>query len=397
MTDPASSARRRAARLGLATMALVIVVALPAAASGQTLSSQLHDKRQALRQARSNEVSLNSSIAQYSRQIDELTGEIASLRTREATVQHELVVKAAELRRARARLAILRRRLRAALVALKQHLVAVYESGQPDVLTVILSSHGFDQMISRYQYVHSIAQSDNAIAEQVATLRNDTRATVDQLQAAREALAARREELARTQSALESRQVSLSSAEASKRHALVHVKSTGRQLQSDVQSLESRIAAEKASTMGLGDNSVGAVGTAFPAGPPPSGQAVSPFPAGEPLTWGRTDQGVDGETRAGSPLLAIGSGTISIEHDPYGFGTSYPVLYTSFGDFYYGHSVPVVADGAHVQSGQQIAMAHYGTWGNSTTPGGFEIGSWPPGSMTAGGAIRTWLIGLPRI
>ena len=47
--------------------------------------------------------------------------------------------------------------------------------------------------------------------------------------------------------------------------------------------------------------------------------------------------------------------------------------------------------------GQQIAMAHYGTWGNSTTPGGFEIGTWPPGSMTAGGAIRSWLIGLPRI
>ena len=115
------------------------------------------------------------------------------------------------------------------------------------------------------------------------------------------------------------------------------------------------------------------------------------------MAWGRTDQGIDGTTTPGAPLLAMGSGTLTIQHDPAGFGDSYPVLSTSFGDFYYGHCVPVVADGASVQVGQQIAMAHYGTWGNSTTPGGFEIGRWPPGSMTAGAAIRDWLIGLPRV
>ncbi len=385
------------APLALAAIALAVVVALPALASGQALSSQLHDKRDALRRARSNEVTLNSTIDRYSRQIDELSGEIASLRAREAAVRGQLLVTREELRRARARLAVLRRRLHSALVALKQHLVAVYESGQPDAMTVILNSNGFDQLISRYEYVHSIAQSDNAIAERVTTLRDRTRTTVDQLQSARDALAARRQELADTRAAYESRQRSLAAAQSAKRRALVHARAAGKQLQSQVQSLESKIAAQRASTVGLGDNSVGAVGTAFPAGPPPAGQAVSPFPASEPLTWGRTDQGVDGGTRPGSPLLAMGSGTVSIEHDPYGFGTSYPMLSTSFGDFYYGHCVPVVADGARVQAGQQIAMAHYGTWGNSTTPGGFEIGSWPPGSMTAGGAIRSWLIGLPRI
>jgi murein DD-endopeptidase MepM/ murein hydrolase activator NlpD len=177
----------------------------------------------------------------------------------------------------------------------------------------------------------------------------------------------------------------------------VRVKANGEQLQKDIESLQYRIAAQRAVTQGFGINSVGAIGTAFPAGQAPSGHAVSPFPAGEPLVWGRTDQGVDGETRAGSPLLAMGSGTVTIQHDPAGFGTSYPVLSTSFGDFYYGHCVPVVADGTQVREGQQIAQAHYGTWGNSTTPGGFEIGSWPPGDMAAGGAIRSWLIALPRI
>ena len=385
----------RTSRLALAAAALAVIV-LPASASGD-LSSQLHDKRAQLRDARSAEVTLNQAIDDYSRQIGDLSTEIADLRAREAVVQGELVTKAQELRRAQARLVTIRHQLRAALRVLKQHLVAVYESGQPDAMTVLLASDGYDQMISRYEYVHSIAQSNNAIATRVATLRAAAKATVEQLQAARDALAARRDQLTSTQATLESRQASLTSAQAAKKDALVRVKDTGRKLQRTVTSLTSRIAAQQASAEGLGENSVGGLGTVFPSGTPPSGDAISPFPAGEPLTWGRTDQGVDGGTRPGSPLLAMGSGTISIEHDPYGFGNSYPVLYTSFGDFYYGHCVPAVADGAHVQMGQQVAMAHYGTWGNSTTPGGFEIGAWPPGGMTAGGAIRTWLIALPRI
>jgi peptidoglycan hydrolase CwlO-like protein len=386
----------RTPRLVLAAATLAVIVAMPASASGD-LSSQLDHKRAELRHTRSNEVALNSAIDRFSREIDGLSAEIADLRAREAIVHQELVTKAAELRRAKARLSVIRRHLRLALGVLKQHLVAVYESGQPDAMTVILSSRGFDQMISRYEYVHSIAQSNNAIAERVATLRDAAKATVAQLEAARNALAARRDELASTQATLESRQSSLTSAQAAKKDALVRVRDTGRKLQHDVLSLTSRLAAQQAAAEGLGTNSVGGLGTVFPAGTPASGDAISPFPAGEPLTWGRTDQGVDGGTRPGSPLLAMGSGTISIEHDPYGFGNSYPVLYTSFGDFYYGHCVPAVADGAHVQMGQQVAMAHYGTWGNSTTPGGFEIGAWPPGGMTAGGAIRTWLIALPRI
>jgi hypothetical protein len=128
----------------------------------------------------------------------------------------------------------------------------------------------------------------------------------------------------------------------------------------------------------------------------PPGQAISPFPASSPITWGRTDQGIDGTTTPGSQLLAMGSGTVTIGHDPAGFGDSYPIIHTSFGDFYYGHCVPTVADGASIRIGQPIATAHTGTWGNSTTPGGFEIGAWPPGDMTAGAAIRSWLIGLPR-
>jgi murein DD-endopeptidase MepM/ murein hydrolase activator NlpD len=145
-----------------------------------------------------------------------------------------------------------------------------------------------------------------------------------------------------------------------------------------------------------GDQEQDAASLSTELGPIPPGQAISPFPASVPVTWGRTDQGVAGTTTPGAPLLAMGSGTVTIGHDPAGFGDSYPIIHTSFGDFYYGHCVPTVANGAQVSIGQPMATAHTGTWGNSTTPGGFEIGAWPPGGMGAGSAIRSWLIGLPR-
>lgn len=130
----------------------------------------------------------------------------------------------------------------------------------------------------------------------------------------------------------------------------------------------------------------------------PSG-LISPFPKSAHITWGRSDQGVDGVVSPGTPLRAIGSGTVSIAHDPNGFGTNYAVLHIDGdGAYYYGHCVPVVGNGARVKKGQVIAHANTNGQGNATTPGAFEIGKWPPGSFaTAGAEIRKWLLGLPRI
>ena len=89
-------------------------------------------------------------------------------------------------------------------------------------------------------------------------------------------------------------------------------------------------------------------------------------------------------------------GTVSIQHDPGGFGSSYPVLHGNHGDWYYGHVIPDVHDGAHVKQGQRIGHAHPGTWGNSTQPGGFEFGKWPPGGMNAGQSIRSMFQNLTR-
>jgi murein DD-endopeptidase MepM/ murein hydrolase activator NlpD len=142
------------------------------------------------------------------------------------------------------------------------------------------------------------------------------------------------------------------------------------------------------STSGAGPNVEGA-----PAG------LISPFPKSSKVTWGRSDQGIDGTVQPGSPLIAMGNGTVEIHHDPSGFGSNYLILHVDGdGAFYYGHCVPAVASGARVRKGQVIARANINGQGNATTPGSFEIGKWPPGSISSAGAqLRKWFTSLPRI
>jgi peptidoglycan hydrolase CwlO-like protein len=388
---------RQAAVLGLVALVVVTFAAwLASSARAQDLQSALSQKRTQLEQTRTRQAALSTTLERYSHQIEALSAQVATLRDREARVQQELDLKTEQLRVAEARLARLRARLRHALNVLRQRLVAIYESDMPDIVTVILDSRGFDDLVSRSEYLTRIQRQDTSIVGQVARLRDRTRGAVERIRAARVRLAAERDALARTESQLESRQSALAGARDRKQRILSAVESNTKELQGAISDLQKRIQAAQTpspSASGvLGTTAPGAV----PLGPVPPGQAISPFPASSSLTWGRTDQGVDGTTDPGSPLLAMGTGTVTIGHDPAGFGASYPIIHTSFGDFYYGHCVPIVSNGAHVSIGQPIATAHYGTWGNSTTPGGFEIGAWPPGDMTAGAAIRDWLIGLPR-
>ncbi len=130
---------------------------------------------------------------------------------------------------------------------------------------------------------------------------------------------------------------------------------------------------------------------------------VSPFKKGTAIEWGRLDQGIDGRTPPGTPLIAMGNGTVTIAHNPSGFGSNYVVLHIeNDGSFYYGHAEPLVHAGP-VKQGQVIARTHVAhSWGNSTTPGGFEIGKLGPNGeyppfATGGKSISSWFKSLPQL
>ena len=211
-----------------------------AAAGG--LKGQLSTKRGQLQADQAQQTALSSTLEHYSSQIDQLSGQVAALRDREATVQGQLDAKEAQLRDAKARLARVRVHLHKSLKVLRQRLVATYESNRPDILNVILSSHGFNQLNSRYAYLQSIEHQDASIVASVRRLRNDVRDTVDRIHSARDRLAAKRAELARTETQLQARQSALTSARDQKQAALSEVQANSRQLQGEISDIQGRIA-----------------------------------------------------------------------------------------------------------------------------------------------------------
>jgi murein DD-endopeptidase MepM/ murein hydrolase activator NlpD len=133
---------------------------------------------------------------------------------------------------------------------------------------------------------------------------------------------------------------------------------------------------------------------AAPAGVAGPGGAGLPLPR-QYLKSGTVDQGVDYSTPGGTPLYAMGSGTI-IQEGIGGFGPNAPVLQITSGPLagktvYYGHAGPdLVPVGAHVVQGQQISAVGNGIVGISTGPH-LEVGFWPLGHGGAGQAMLDYI------
>jgi murein DD-endopeptidase MepM/ murein hydrolase activator NlpD len=131
-----------------------------------------------------------------------------------------------------------------------------------------------------------------------------------------------------------------------------------------------------------------------PAGVVGPGGAAVPLPV-EYLKGGTVDQGVDYSAPGGTPLYAMGSGTI-IQEGISGFGPNAPVLQITSGPLagrtvYYGHSGPdLVPVGTHVVQGQQISSVGNGIVGISTGPH-LEIGFLPLGHLGAGQSMLDYL------
>jgi murein DD-endopeptidase MepM/ murein hydrolase activator NlpD len=305
-----------------AVAAIAAVLAGAGGAPAQDLQSRLDEKRAQLDDAKSREGVLSTTIQRYSEQLDQLRGEVATLRNREAIVQAELEKKEAELKRAKDRLVVLRARLKRSLEVLRERLVVIYESSRPDAVTVILNSDGFDDLVSRYEYLERIQSQDASIAERVRTLRDDTRDTVERVRAARNEIAAKRDELARTRSQLESREVDLAAAREDSQSALAGVQATQEQLEGDISDISAQIQAQLQAAQASAP-------APAPAGPvqgesssgfiwPVNGPITSPFC--EQRAWESCHPGIDIAVPAGTPIRAAASGTVAIAGPNDGYG-----------------------------------------------------------------------------
>jgi len=361
----------------LAPLALAVVLVISGGAMieaerapAQTLQQRLAAKRAQVSTERHKEGVLSTRIADLGARISKLQGEVAALRSREARVQAELDrhqaeldEAVAELKRERNRLERLRVRLTTSIRVLSERLVDIYKSSDPDIITVVLESDGFADLLERADYMARIREYDARVVGRVRSLRNESIGLVSKLDAleervrsARNAISAKRHELARTRGSLEGRQGALSSVRDTKRGALASVSSARHKHEGELRILE-------AEEMRLRGILVGgpSPGTSYPVGPirqggggmiwPVNGPVVSPFGP----RWGRLHAGADISAPGGTPIRAAKAGVVALASVYGGYGNYVCINHGGGLSTCYAHlSSYATSRGASVGQGQVI-------------------------------------------
>ena len=353
-------------RLPLALASLVLAVlagALSATtAPGQDLQEQLNKTEEKLSHVDAHEGVLTTEISHESAQLSRLQGEVADLRNREAVAAAELAAKQAELSEAQSRLESLRARLRSAIRILEARLVALYKSSDPDVLTVLLSSHGFDDLLERTEYFQRMDDQDNEIVARVRDFRNQMQETVNTVKAARNAIAERKAELEQTRAKLERRTGELAAARRQHRATLAKVRDQKEVLEGDLSKISAKIQEQLAQ---LG-------GGVLPAGPIRAGSGELIWPVDGPITsgfgprWGSFHKGIDISAPTGTPIRAAKSGTIVLAAYTGGYGNYTCVSHGGGLSTCYGHQSSFARTSGSISQGS--ILGYVGSTGHSTGP-----------------------------
>jgi len=216
--------------------------------------------------SRSAAASLQSQIAADTARIQHTAGGLRAAEEQLAGLQSELQTREAQLRNvqnrllaARDRLVWLENRLQLASNALSANLRANYEGSQPDLVSVILESRGFADLLERVSFLQRIGNQD----AQIVGFTRTARAAVAQQASALAVLEGRdrslteqvlgqRDQVAALQAALLNQQIANESARAA---ATSKLNGLGARLKS----LEARAAAQAAAAASSGNAAVGGI------------------------------------------------------------------------------------------------------------------------------------------
>jgi murein DD-endopeptidase MepM/ murein hydrolase activator NlpD len=359
---------------------------LPVQSLGQgQLQQKIETTRSKIGKKKGTEKVLSSDIAAYTKRIRVLQGRIGGLQRRQQTLQADLDAKRAELvstqtklRDERARLARLRERLVVTRRALSRRLVEMYKTEKPDVLTVVLNSEGFADLLSRGEFIARIADQDRKIVTIVSEAKRDATATekrLDRLERRQQRVTgqvlARRNEIAMIKEELIGTRVGFEKTQAGKARALSNVRVDRKELESHLDGLEAQQAKVQARLASAAPGGAGGGGGS--AGPIRRGSGTLIWPANGSLSspfgsrWGRLHAGIDMPLSVGTPLRAADSGRVAIAGPTGGYGNYTCIQHTGSLSTCYAHqSSFAVSVGQSVSQGQVIGRS--GNTGNSTGP-----------------------------
>jgi murein DD-endopeptidase MepM/ murein hydrolase activator NlpD len=362
-----------------AVLPLVLWAVLPLVSQGASPGSRLHELESKIQKTQGRigrrkgaERVLTTEISAYSRRIRRLQGRIGTLQQRQATAEADLDAKRAELHRIqddlraeRRRLVRLRARLAEARRALAHRLVELYQADKPDVVTVILSSKGFADLLERGEFMERVSEQDQRIVALVRDAKADAIAAerrLDGLERRQQRVTAivlrRRDEIARSKQGLIDTRVGLAGTRADKQHALGSVREERHHLEGALSHLKAQQAKIQATLQQAQGN--------VPAGPIKQGSGTLIWPVNGPITspfcerraWESCHPGIDIGVPAGTPIRAAAAGKVALLQSAGasgGYGNFTCIQHTGALSTCYAHQSRFATSlGASVSQGQVI-------------------------------------------
>lgn len=278
---------RRLAATAVGVACALGLAALPMTSSADPSLGQLNSQ---LGAEQAHQQSLASSIGSLSNLISSLDGQISLVESREAEVRADLArdraalaAAVSALTRERQLLVVLRARLARARMLLARQLVSNYEQTKPNLVSVVLESNGFKDLLDRLTFLRDAQQQQQAIisitreakaqadaaAKRLAALEaNDKAMTIATTQ---RVLA-----LASMNSLLQSKQSALQHARVAQQDALAASRARGSALRSEIAQVQAEQAAAARAAAAQAAASAGSGATPTAVGPAPTGSWTIP-------------------------------------------------------------------------------------------------------------------------
>ncbi|HVF76993.1 MAG TPA: peptidoglycan DD-metalloendopeptidase family protein [Solirubrobacteraceae bacterium] len=374
--------------LAAVVLPLVLWALLPLPSTGQSKQQELKELQSKIDRARAKigrkkgtERVLTTQISGYNRRIRRLQGRIGVLQTRQQRVQVDLDDKRSELeslrselRSERARLLRLRARLDETRTMLRSRLVEIYKAEPPDVVTVILNSDGFADLLERTEFIRRISDQDRKIVTIVRAAKTDSVTSekkLAKLEARQRLVTAivqrRRDEIAGVKMELIGTRVGYTRTKNGKAAALSTVRESRKHLEEHVDSLEaasSKIAGDLAAAQGRYAGDL----------PIRRGNGSMVWPVNGPITGvfgearpGHMHAGIDIAAGEGTPIHAADAGRVVLIQGTGasgGYGNFTCVQHTASMSSCYAHQSRIgTSQGASVSKGQVIG--YVGNTGHS--------------------------------
>ena len=337
------------------------------AATSQELRNQQADIDKQIEELNSEIAGKKSEMTTALNQINKLNSEISTYENEISDLQTQIDTLNVQIGEKEANIAEQQVKFDEQKESLEKRLVAMYESGTTSYLDMLLSSKGLADFVSKYYLISQLAEYDQE-------LLNKIEATRIAIETEKQSLEAAKTEIENSKSAVETKKTSLTTSRNEKKSIVSTLSEEEAKLQEELEEFEADKKAIQAELAALASkNNVTAVA-------PSAAGYISPIPGKSKrnITTGYYGYvghtGVDFACSAGTPIVAVKSGTVVISTAlKRSNGT-----YKSYGEYVvidhhdgtmtlYAHMLPgsrTVSKNQNVSQGQTIGQV--GTTGNST-------------------------------